>query len=84
MNFVDRAYENCDRLEHDPEKSGHRFSLGTNAKRLPGDHAHTKKITLESDSTQLKQTLTVYSAFLGKVVQELVQRLVSGFMSRPI
>ena len=41
MNFVDRAYENCDRL-------------------------------------------TVYSAFLGKIVQEFVQRLVSGFMSRPI
>jgi len=27
-------------------KSGNRFSLGTNAKRLPGDHAQTKKITL--------------------------------------
>jgi hypothetical protein len=25
MNFVDRAYDNCDRLEHDPE-SGYRFS----------------------------------------------------------
>ncbi len=41
MNFVDRAYENSDRL-------------------------------------------TVYSAFLGKIVQEFVQRLVSGFVSRPI
>ena len=28
--------------------------------------------------------LTVYSAFLGKIIQELVQRLVSGFVSRPI
>jgi len=24
-------------------KSGYRFSLGTNAKRLPGDHAQTKR-----------------------------------------
>ena len=37
-------------------KSGYRFPLGTNAKRLPGGHAQ-KKITLESDSTRLIQTL---------------------------
>jgi hypothetical protein len=28
--------------------------------------------------------LTAYSTFLGQVVQELVQRLISGFMGRPI
>jgi hypothetical protein len=27
---------------HDP-MGGYRFSLGTNAKRLPGDHAQTKR-----------------------------------------
>jgi hypothetical protein len=31
-------------------KSGYRFSLGTNAKRLPGDHAQTKKIERDDDS----------------------------------
>ena len=29
-------------LEHDPE-SGYRFSLATNATRLRGDHAQTKR-----------------------------------------
>jgi len=28
MNFVDRAYENCDRLEHDPEKVDTGFPSG--------------------------------------------------------
>src|ERR1019366_3529413 len=31
-------------------KSVQRFSLGTNAKRLPGDHAQTKKIERDDDS----------------------------------
>src|SRR5712691_3946843 len=31
-------------------KSGYRFSLGTNAKRLPGDHARTIKIERDDDS----------------------------------
>jgi len=83
MNFVDRAYENCDRLEHDPEKVDTGFPRDKREAFARRSCLH-KKITLESDSTQLKQTLTVYPAFLGKVVQELVQRLVSGFMSRPI
>ncbi len=75
MNFVDRACENGGRLEHDPEK------VDTGFPKISCSH---KKITLESDSTQLKQTLTAYSAFPGKVVQELVQRLVSGFVGRSI
>ena len=52
-------------LEHDPEKAcpgldpgpvpdlirdGWRFSLGTNAKRLPGDHAQIKEIERDDDS----------------------------------
>ena len=28
MNFVDRAYENCDRLEHGPEKVDTGFPSG--------------------------------------------------------
>jgi hypothetical protein len=28
MNFVDRAYENCGRLEHDPEKVDTGFPSG--------------------------------------------------------
>src|SRR6266436_8293477 len=31
-------------------KSGYRFSLATNAKRLRGDHAQTKKIERDDDS----------------------------------
>src|ERR1700704_1776574 len=34
---------------HDP-MGGYRFSLGTNAKRLPGDHAQTKNIERDDDS----------------------------------
>jgi len=83
MNFVDRAYENCDRLEHDPEKVDTGFPRDKREAFARRSCSH-KKITSESDSTRLKQTLTVYPAFLGKVIQEFVQRLVSGFMSRPI
>jgi len=84
MNFVDRACENGGRLEHDPEKVDTGFPSGQTRSVCPEIMLTHKKITLESDSTQLKQTLTVYSAFLGKVVQELVQRLVSGFVGRSI
>jgi hypothetical protein len=83
MNFVDRACEHCGRLEHDPGKWTPVFPRNKCEAFARRSCSH-RKIVLESDSTQLKQTLTVYSAFLGKVVQELVQRLVSGFMSRPI
>jgi hypothetical protein len=39
-----RGFEAIIRLEWSMiRKSGNRFSLGTNAKRLPGDHAQTKK-----------------------------------------
>src|SRR5229473_1345066 len=40
-------------------KSGNRFSLGTNAKRLPGDHAQIKRQQPESGSTRLSLTLVV-------------------------
>jgi hypothetical protein len=30
-------------------KSGYRFSLGTNAKRLPGDHAQIKEIEQDDE-----------------------------------
>ena len=31
-------------------RGGFRFSLGTNARRLPGDHAPTRKIERDDDS----------------------------------
>jgi hypothetical protein len=38
-------------------KAGHRFSLGTNAKRLPGDHA--EEMERDGNSTKIHRALNV-------------------------
>ena len=40
-------------------KSGYRFSLGTNAKRLPGDHAQTKRLERDDDSKKSHPALVL-------------------------
>jgi hypothetical protein len=45
-------------LEHDPEKWVP-FSLGTNAKRLPGDHAQTKRLERDDDSKKSHPALVL-------------------------
>jgi hypothetical protein len=43
---------------HDP-MGGDRFSLGTNAKRLPGDHAQIKEIERDDDSKKSHPALAI-------------------------
>src|SRR6266403_5477038 len=47
-------------------KSGNRFSLGTSAKRLPGDHAQTN-MQIEANSTQLNQFLSGLARGLHRI-----------------
>src|SRR3982074_2820986 len=47
-------------------KSGNRFSLGTNAKRWPADHAQ-QKMRLETDSSQLNRSLAGLARGLHRI-----------------
>src|SRR5216684_1559448 len=71
-------------------KSGYRFSLGTNAKRLPGDHARTKKLERDDDSKKSHPALgrrrqladlvdTVWIE--GNVILDLRHRIKWGLVS---
>src|SRR6266850_4605862 len=46
-------------------ESGYRFSLGTNAKRLPGDHAQIKEIERDDDSKESHHALDRGSGLLS-------------------
>src|ERR1700677_340857 len=50
-------------------KSGYRFSLATNAKRLRGDHAQTKTIERDGDSTKSHLALVLILAVFGGTVR---------------
>jgi hypothetical protein len=47
-------------------QSGYRFSLATNAKRLRGDHAQTKKMERDDDSKKSSRSGDIAHAAFGR------------------